>query len=299
MFIISYLEGSAHDWLKPYMEQDLEPTTPVAWLHDVAQFWTEFHRRFSEVNKVDHYRVKLRKQSQTKNVQDYLREFQTYSAPLRYNTTVLRDMFYDGLKDAMKDAMLAQNFDPHNSTLVELTDRALLIDARLEAYTPSRSSTTAQVTMTKTTSTYTAPASSNTPSSCGTQERFNKGDPVYMLGPDNKAKKGVITAIGKNNRGFVTPTVKWNDVAEPVNIPFSVLKHDTRPASADAVPKADPKGPGPMDLDSANKGKTVRTCNICGGKGHFAKVCPSRATSGYEATNEEVAEEIESGKEDA
>jgi hypothetical protein len=43
----------------------------------------------------------------------------------------------------------------------------------------------------------------------------------------------------------------------------------------------------------------VPTCNICGGRGHFAKVCPSRATSGYEATVEEVTEEIESGKADA
>jgi hypothetical protein len=53
-----------------------------------------------------------------------------------------------------------------------------------------------------------------------------------------------------------------------------------------------------MDTDSSNKGKTFPTCNICGGKGRFAEVCPLRATSGYEATVEEVAEEIESGKED-
>jgi DnaJ-class molecular chaperone len=54
-----------------------------------------------------------------------------------------------------------------------------------------------------------------------------------------------------------------------------------------------------MDVDSAGKGKTVPTCNICGGRGHFAKVCPSCATSGYEATVEEEVEKIESGKEDA
>ena len=57
-----------------------------------------------------------------------------------------------------------------------------------------------------------------------------------------------------------------------------------------------------MDIDSANKGKGVPTCNICGGKGHFAKVCPSKGFSGYKVTmeeDEEEVEEIESGKEDA
>jgi hypothetical protein len=145
MFIISYLEGLAHIWLKLYVEQDLEPATLVAWLHNITQFWTKFNHCFGKVNKVDQYCTKLRKLSQTKNVQDYLCEFQTYSAPLWYNTPVLCDMFYDGLKDTIKDAMGAQNFDPHTSALTELTDCALLINVCLEAYKPSRSSTTAQV----------------------------------------------------------------------------------------------------------------------------------------------------------
>jgi hypothetical protein len=119
-----------------------------------------------------------------------------------------------------------------------------------------------------------------------------------MLSLDNKAKKGAITAIGKNNWGFVMPMVKWNNVAKPVNILFSVLKRDTHPVSTITAPKADPKGPVPMDIDSATKGKSMPTCNTRGGRGHFAKVCMSHATSSYEATVEEVVEGIESGKED-
>jgi hypothetical protein len=82
MFIISYLEGAAHDWLKPYMEQDLQPATPVAGLHNVTQFWTVSDCCFGEVNEVDHYCAILHKQSQTKNVQEYLHKFQTWSVPL-------------------------------------------------------------------------------------------------------------------------------------------------------------------------------------------------------------------------
>jgi hypothetical protein len=208
-------------------------------------------------------------------------------------------MFYDGLKENIKDAMLSQNFDPHTSTFTELTNRALQIDARLEAYKPARSSITSHVTPTKSSSNTNAAPTGSTPSSRTSQDCLNKGDPVFMIGADGKAKKGVITSIGKNTRGFATPTVQWNGSSETVSIPFSSIKRDNKPAATVAAPKVDHKGPAPMDVDSAGKGKTVPTCNICGGRGHFAKVCPSRATSGYEATIEEEVEEVESGKEDA
>ncbi|KAG8723307.1 hypothetical protein FRC09_003859 [Ceratobasidium sp. 395] len=82
-----------------------------------------------------------------------------------------------------------------------------------------------------------------------------------------------------------------------VKMTFDSLKKDTRP-----VPSApsDPKGPGPMDVDSAGKGKSVMICNRCQGKGHMAKDCPSRPMSGYEASVEKVeSESEESEKEDA
>jgi hypothetical protein len=90
--------------------------------------------------------------------------------------------------------MLAQNFDPHAVTLDQLTDRALLIDARLEAFKPSRSSTS-HVTPAKSTSVTTSTATVQSLSRA-TQERFNKGDPVYMIEANGKAKKGTITSIG-------------------------------------------------------------------------------------------------------
>jgi hypothetical protein len=46
-------------------------------------------------------------------------------------------------------------------------------------------------------------------------------------------------------------------MAELVTILLPVLKRNTRPASAVTAPKTDPKGPGPMDIDCAHKGKTV------------------------------------------
>jgi hypothetical protein len=53
-----------------------------------------------------------------------------------------------------------------------------------------------------------------------------------------------------------------------------------------------------MDIDNAGKGKNTPLCNICGGKGHFAKVCPSKGMSGYGAeVKEEKEEEVESESE--
>ena len=43
-----------------------------------------------------------------------------------------------------------------------------------------------------------------------------------------------------------------------------------------------------MDLDGAGKGKAGITCNRCGGKGHFARDCPSKPMSGFEAKVEPI-----------
>ncbi|KAG8735647.1 hypothetical protein FRC10_010301 [Ceratobasidium sp. 414] len=127
-WITSYPEGPACEWLGPVLEQDL--TTPVPWLKDVKLFWVEFNKRFSEVNKKDHHCTKLWKLTQTKNVQDYLWDCQTFAAPLGYDDIILWDMFYDGLKDEVKNAMMAQLFKYNGTTTTfsTMADRALEID---------------------------------------------------------------------------------------------------------------------------------------------------------------------------
>ncbi|KAG8731073.1 hypothetical protein FRC10_002060, partial [Ceratobasidium sp. 414] len=117
-WITSDLEGPAHEWLGPVLEQDL--TTPVPWLKDVDLFWTEFNKQFGKVNKKYHYCTKLWKLSQSNNVQDYLQDFQTFAAPLGYDDTILQDMFYDGLKDEVKNAMMAQLFEHDGATTTSL-----------------------------------------------------------------------------------------------------------------------------------------------------------------------------------
>lgn len=108
-----------------------------------------------------------------------------------------------------------------------------------------------------------------------------------MIGTDGRAKKGTIAKISKNSPGKPVPNVRWNGESSNVQVPFAALKIDTRPTPA-APQLAKGSGPGPMELDGANKGKAVLSCHVCGGRGHFARECPSRNVSGHEAKIEDV-----------
>jgi hypothetical protein len=183
----------------------------VVWLHNSTLFWDEFNKRWGVINRTENYCLKLRNLTQKKSVQDYLKDFQTYSAALAYGDEALRDMFYDSLKHKIKDMMLSQNFDPTgtNTTFQNVSDKALEIDARLMAYnceTMGQKSTTKKET--------------ETPRSQGNWGKFSVGDHVYMMGTDGKAKKGKNSTINKNAKGITMPTVVWDGMLGGVQLPF-------------------------------------------------------------------------------
>ncbi|KDN38103.1 hypothetical protein RSAG8_09699, partial [Rhizoctonia solani AG-8 WAC10335] len=110
-YIQSCLEGKASEWLDPYQEQDVVLGSPVSWLHNVTDFWTEFNSHWNVQNKKENNRGKLRQLTQTKSIQEYHKDFQTYSQGIGYNDTSLRDMFYDGLAIKIKETMVLQDYD--------------------------------------------------------------------------------------------------------------------------------------------------------------------------------------------
>ncbi|QRV72137.1 Retrotransposon gag protein [Ceratobasidium sp. AG-Ba] len=105
-------------------------------LHNVNLFWAEFEKRFGEIDRATKALKKLKSLKQKSSVQDYVTEFQSLAAYVNYDDLALRDMFYEGLKDEIKMAMLSQLFDVKENTTTGqmVVDRALLIDQHLEQF---------------------------------------------------------------------------------------------------------------------------------------------------------------------
>ncbi|QRV84679.1 Retrotransposon gag protein [Ceratobasidium sp. AG-Ba] len=134
-FIISYLDGKAAEWVEPHMEHDVLRQA-VPWLHNVNLFWAEFEKRFGEIDRATKALKKLKSLKQKSSVQDYVTEFQSLAAYVNYDDLALCNMFYEGLKDEIKMAMLSQLFDVKDSATTGqmVVDRALLIDQHLEQF---------------------------------------------------------------------------------------------------------------------------------------------------------------------
>ncbi|QRV93541.1 Retrotransposon gag protein [Ceratobasidium sp. AG-Ba] len=286
-FIISYLDGKAAEWVEPHMEHDILRQA-VPWLHNVNLFWAEFEKRFGEIDRATKALKKLKSLKQKSSVQDYVTEFQSLAAYVNYDDLALRDMFYEGLKDEIKMAMLSQLFDVKDNTTTGqmVVDRALLIDQHLEQF----SGRSIFDNKNSSNSNNRAAAPPNT-----AREKLSSGDAVYMIGTDGRAVKGKIESIGRNNRGQIVPNVKWAGQNSTVQVPFPALKKDDRPSTGTSrAPPPPPalakgKGPGPMELDGERRSGGI-TCLRCQGKGHMARDCPSKPISGFKAQIEEVKE---------
>ncbi|QRW15572.1 Retrotransposon gag protein [Rhizoctonia solani] len=309
LWVTSYFEGAAEDWICPYKERKVFRGEAVPLLEDIDVFWAEFTKHYVDTNCNKKYRQKWNNLQQKVLVQEYTWEFQQYSVSLGYSNETLRNKYYNGLKNDIKDIMLSTMFQWRCATAQQVYDKAEEIANHIESTCLSNPSvSTACVTSTA------VPTSTSNPTP--TRTCLNVGDNVYMIDPTTcRAKKGAITSIVRTTLGNM-PNVRWNGESKDTMIPFPSLKKDECPAAAAPVktiiaptPVLAPnsKGPGPMDLDG--RGFSNLTCHVCGGKGHFARNCPSEPMSGHvanvewswERPKEEncievVSEEEESGK---
>ncbi|KAF8756182.1 Retrotransposon gag protein [Rhizoctonia solani] len=288
LWVTSYFEGAAKDWVRPYKERKVFRGEAVPLLEDVDTFWAEFTKHYVDTNRDEKYRQKWNNLRQKGLVQEYTREFQQYSVSLGYSDETLRNKYYDGLKNEIKDIMLSTMFQWRRATAQQVYDKAEEIANHIESTRLSHPSVPSSTTRVPSNST-----SQSTPISSPTRTRLNVGDNVYMIDPTTRrAKKGAITSIVRTTSGNM-PNVRWNGESKDTMIPFPSLKKDKRPAAAAPVKPiiaptpvlaSSSKGPGPMDLDG--RGFANLTCHVCGGKGHFARNCPSKPMSGHVANVE-------------
>ncbi|QRV79976.1 Transposon Tf2-12 polyprotein [Ceratobasidium sp. AG-Ba] len=199
--MISYLDGKVSEWIEPHLEHNVL-CQAVPLLHNVSLFWAEFEKGFEEIDCATKALKNLKSLKQKLSVQDYVTKFQYLAAYVDYNNLALWDMFYKGLKDEIKMAMLSQLFDieDDSTTGQMVVDHALLIDQYREQFSGQSMFDNKNTSSSKD---HTVAPTNNT---C---KKLLLGDAVYMIVMDGCAVKRKIESIGQNNQGQVVPNVKW------------------------------------------------------------------------------------------
>jgi hypothetical protein len=271
LFIISFFTGAAAAWMEPV--QILHNSgNPQARMLNLDVFSSEFDVAFGEVEHAEVYRQKYKQLKQTKSVTEYITEFQLYSSVLGYNENVLKDDFYQGLKDNIKDILMTQNFDHYAITLDTFMSNVSAIDARLMARDLEKKDLTSAKDKGK-------GVAVGSPKTGSSTTKFKEGDRVFMVAPEGGYLTGEIKKITKNARGFLTPTVRWDNGKEAQPW-FKNLQLERKTGRREGAV-----------IELAAVGGREITCYRCQKKGHIAKDCKEQI-----AALEEVEE---SGKGDA
>ncbi|QRW26387.1 Retrotransposon gag protein [Rhizoctonia solani] len=90
LWVTSYFEGAAEDWVGPYKERKVFRGEAVPLLEDIDVFWAKFTKHYVDTNCNEKYCQKWNNLQQKSSVQEYTQEFQQYSISLGYsNETVV------------------------------------------------------------------------------------------------------------------------------------------------------------------------------------------------------------------
>jgi hypothetical protein len=271
LFIISFFTGAAAAWMEPVqiLHNSGNPQTRML---NLDVFSSEFDAAFGEVEHAEVYRQKYKQLKQTKSVTEYITEFRLYSSVLGYNENVLKDDFYRGLKDSIKDILMTQNFDRYAVSLDTFMSNVSAIDARLMARDLEKKDLTSAKDKGKGVAT-------GSPRTGNSTTKFKEGDRVFMAVPEGGYLTGEIKKITKNARGFLTPTVRWDNGKEAQPW-FKNLQLEKKTGRREGAA-----------IELAAVGGREITCYRCQKRGHIAKDCKEQI-----AALEEVED---SGKGDA
>jgi hypothetical protein len=176
LFIISFFTGAVAAWMEPV--QILHNSgNPQARMINLDVFSSEFDTAFGEVEHAEVYRQKYKQLKQTKLVTEYIMEFRLYSSVQGYNKNVLKDDFYWGLKDSIKDILMTQNFDRYAVNLDTFMSNVSAIDARLMARDLEKKDLTSAKDKGK-------GVAAVGPRTGNSNTKFKEGDRVFMAAPE-------------------------------------------------------------------------------------------------------------------
>jgi hypothetical protein len=124
---LNLMEADARTWALPYLEEIQAGNMPFGGVWQT--FLDHFTRRFAPLNTEDSARDALKRTRQNKGtVAEYMAMFDQYAGQTGWSPVDLRQRFYDGLNDRVKDA-LAGTHQPIG-TIDELRAAAQSLDQR-------------------------------------------------------------------------------------------------------------------------------------------------------------------------
>jgi hypothetical protein len=167
---------------------------------------------------------------------------------------------------------MTQNFDRYAVNLDTFMSNVSAIEARLMARDLEKKDLTSAKDKGKGVTT-------GSPRTGNSTTKFKEGDRVFMAAPEGGYLTGEIKKITKNARGFLTPTVHWDNGKEAQPW-FKNLQLEKKTGRREGVA-----------IELAAVGEKEITCYRCQKKGHIAKDCKEQIVA---------LEEVEdSGKGDA
>jgi hypothetical protein len=125
--VLNLMEGDARTWALPYLEEIQMGAHPFGGIWQT--FIDHFTQRFAPLDTAEAAREALKKTQQNKgSVAEYMALFDQYATGTGWSAVDLRQQFYDGLNDHVKDC-LAETHQP-TGTLDELRTAVQSIDQR-------------------------------------------------------------------------------------------------------------------------------------------------------------------------
>ena len=117
-FLTNLLKDEAYRWFLLYAISDNKP----AWLGTYAAFKTEFLRIFSDTDTVENARMQIKELRQKGSASAYTTAFNQLASYLNWNDEALRGIFFDNLKEDVKDRLLSPS---EFSDLADLQTKAV------------------------------------------------------------------------------------------------------------------------------------------------------------------------------
>src|SRR5215469_2216095 len=119
LYAASYLRGAAFTWVQPYIDM----TDPPAWMTDFSLFAAEINSVFGDPDMAANNFRRLKALKQTGSVATYTAEFRRLASQLSWSDQALVQQYFDGLKDALQDMLVAANYPEELEQLIRMSVR--------------------------------------------------------------------------------------------------------------------------------------------------------------------------------